>query len=323
MALRGLCRRPGRRGCHRGGHGRHLGRTNVADAAVAVVSPIGVDHERLPRRLAGRHRASRRPASSSRARSASSPSSRSRRPRSYCVERPRSAARLPARAASSASPTGCRAWAARWSRSKDSERRTTKSSCRSTARTRHTTRPALWRPSRRSPGARASRAASTSRSVREAFATGHIAGAARDRPPFADRRARRGAQPARRPGDGQKPCRSPSPSARSIGVVGVMADKDVDGLLDAFEPVMCDDRLHPELHAPGDARGGRSPRSLAGFRRRPRRGGAPSRRRHRGGDRVRRERRRDGFALGAGGCWSRARSSPPGRRATLLGGGVS
>ena len=35
-----------------------------------------------------------------------------------------------------------------------------------------------------------------------------------------------------------------------IGVVGVMADKDYEGVLGAFEPVLAHDRLHPELDRP-------------------------------------------------------------------------
>ena len=47
-----------------------------------------------------------------------------------------------------------------------------------------------------------------------------------------------------------------------IGVVGVMADKDYEGVLAAFEPVIAAHRLHPELHRPGDAgRGARRGRA--------------------------------------------------------------
>ena len=39
-----------------------------------------------------------------------------------------------------------------------------------------------------------------------------------------------------------------------IGVVGVMADKDDEGLLAEFEPVLAHDRVHPELHRRGRCR---------------------------------------------------------------------
>ena len=53
--------------------------TNVADAQVAVVTPIAIDHTRYLGRTSRRSRARRR-GSSSPGRTASSPSSRSRRP---------------------------------------------------------------------------------------------------------------------------------------------------------------------------------------------------------------------------------------------------
>ena len=63
--------------------------TNVADAQVAVVTPIGVDHATYLGDTARRSR-SRRPGSSSRARPPCWPSSGPARPRSCCAGVPRS-----------------------------------------------------------------------------------------------------------------------------------------------------------------------------------------------------------------------------------------
>ena len=46
MAFAVFADAPGGRGRDRGRPGRHLGRTNVADGAVAVVTPVSIDHTR-------------------------------------------------------------------------------------------------------------------------------------------------------------------------------------------------------------------------------------------------------------------------------------
>ena len=54
-----------------------------------------------------------------------------------------------------------------------------------------------------------------------------------------------------------------------IGVVGVMADKDHEGLLAALRAAPGPRRLHPELHRPGDARRAAGRRRPRGLRRGP------------------------------------------------------
>ena len=85
-----------------------------------------------------------------------------------------------------------------------------------------------------------------------------------------------------------------------VGVIGVMADKDAEGLLAAFEPAPRPRRLHPELHAPRDAgRGARGGRPR-GVRRGPRHRRAVPARRHRPGRHDRRVRRAPGRPWGPG-----------------------
>ena len=76
-------------------------------------------------------------------------------------------------------------------------------------------------------------AASTPRRARR-LRRGHVARAPRGRAPFADgpRRCRAQSRTAR--GASAEALRSPSTSARVIAVVGVMADKDLEGILEAF-----------------------------------------------------------------------------------------
>ena len=77
--------------------------TNVIDAEVAVVTPIGLDHTAVPRRHRRRRSRPRRPGSSSPTRSRSSPRSRPRPRPSCCAAPSRSGPPSPARAWSSAS----------------------------------------------------------------------------------------------------------------------------------------------------------------------------------------------------------------------------
>ena len=209
--------------------------TNVADAAVAVVLPVAVDHAHVPRRHAratiarreGRDHQARR-------RSRSSPSRRPRSPR-CCSRRAAEVgatvaregiefgvvSRVPGRRrpdAVAAGPAGAR---------------TTRSSCRCTAPTRRRTPRSRWPRSRRSSAATQPL---DEELVRAAFAEVTSPGPARDHPAQPDDRARRRAQPARRRGARPPRSRTRSRSRPLIGVIGVMADKDHEGLLAAFEP---------------------------------------------------------------------------------------
>ena len=227
--------------------------TNVADATVAVITPIGVDHERYLGDT----------------------------PADIAVEKagiiksgtfgdPRSAARRGGRGAAAARGRGRRhrrargrrvrrhrasAWRRRPADHVPGTRRDVRRDlpARCTVRTRRTTRPARSPRSRPSPAARPRTVGSTSRWFVRRFAQVTLAGSPRGRAPLTHGRAGRRAQPARRAGQLRRRCRSPSRSRPLIGVVGVMADKDVEGCLDAFEPVMYRDRLHAELDAARDA----------------------------------------------------------------------
>ena len=93
---------------------------------------------------------------------------------------------------------GRRRSAARWSRCRACGRGTTRSSCRCTAPTRRRTPPSRWPRSRPSSATDPLDAELVARGLRR----GHLARPAGDHPAQPDDPARRGAQPARRRGDG-------------------------------------------------------------------------------------------------------------------------
>ena len=217
----------------RSGMGGTWDATNVADAAVAVVLPIAVDHAHVPRRRRPPRSRSRRPGSSSPARSRCSPSRRPRWPTVLLRAGRRGRRhRWSARASSSASSPGCRRSAARWCRCRGCGRATTTSSCRCTARTRRRTPPSRWPRSRRSSATEPL----DDELVRGGVRRGHLARAG-SRSSGAARRSC-STPPTTRTAPRPRPRRSRTPSRSSplIGVIGVMADKDHEGVLAAFEP---------------------------------------------------------------------------------------
>ena len=233
--VRRVRRRPGRRRRRRGRHGRLVGR-----------------HQR--RRRAGRGGHCRSP-STTRSTSAStpaeiaagegrdhqarhasrcSPSSAPRSPRCCCAAPPRSAPPSPARAWSSASSPGCRRSAARSSR------------CRACAARYDEVFLPLY-------GAHQAQNAAVALAAVEAFAS--AATASRSTTSWSARPSRRSPRRAgsRSSGAARRSCstppttrtaprpwprrwRTPSRSRPLIGVIGVMADKDAEGLLAALEP---------------------------------------------------------------------------------------
>ena len=134
---------------------------------------------------------------------------------------------------------------------------------------------------RRRPAARRRGGA---RGVRER----HLARSARGHPAQPHHRARRRPQPARRRRRWPPRSTTRSSSRPLIGVVGVMADKDDEGVLAAFEPhfahVICTQNSTPRARA-GRGAGGDRDRDL---RRGPGDRRAPARRRHRPGGGARR-----------------------------------
>ena len=271
--VRRVRRRPGRRRRRRGRHGRLVGR-----------------HQRRRRRrrggAAGRGRPraatsatrpptsrSRRPGSSSPARSRSSPSRRPEVAEVLLAPRRRGRRhRASARAWSSASSRGCRRSAARWCR------------CRACAARYDDVFLPLYGAHQAQNAAVALAAVEAfagdepldDELVRAAFAEVTSPGPAGDHPAQPDDRARRRAQPARRRGRGRGAGGLLHVLDPLIGVIGVMADKDDEGLLGGVRAAPGPRRLHAELHRPRDAgRGagrGRRARSSA-------RTGSPSRRR--------------------------------------------
>ena len=225
--------------------------TNVADAAVAVITPIGVDHAQLPRRPAGRDR--RREGRDHQARR----DRRSRAARSDDVAevlagaRPRSARRslregLEFGVAHRVPAVGGQMLSLQGLRGEYDEVFLPLYGA-------HQAQNAALRAGRGRgvPRRRASR--STTELVREAFARGHLAragwrwsGAAR-RSCSTPRTTRTA---PRRMVDALEDSFAFNPL---IGVVGVMADKDYEGVLATLEPVLAAHGLHPELHRPGDA----------------------------------------------------------------------
>ena len=110
--------------------------------------------------------------------------------------------------------------------------------------------------------------------------------------------------------------RTPSRSRPLIGVIGVMADKDAEGLLAALEPHLAHVVVHPELHRPRDAGRASSPPPHRGLRRGPRHGRpAAGRRDRRGRRRWPRPATPSATRSAPARCWSPARWSPSGRPA--------
>ena len=197
--VRRVRRRPGRRRRRRGRHGRRWDATNVADAAVAVVLPIAVDHAKYLGDDAGRPSRPRRPGSSS---PAPSPCSPSRRPRSPTVLLER-AAEVGATAAREGLEFGV-----------VSRTPAVGGQVLSLQGLRGALRRRVPAALRRPPGAERRRRAGRGRGVprqraarRRAGARGvrrgHLARPPRDHPAQPDDRARRRAQPARRRGRGR------------------------------------------------------------------------------------------------------------------------
>ena len=270
--------------------------TNVVDAEVAVVLPDRGRPRAVPRRHARRPSPRRRPASSSPAPSSSPPSRRPRSRRCSSRRAPRSAPPWPARARLRRRVPGPGRRRPGALAAGPARRRTTRSSCRCTAPTRP-------------------RTPSLALAAVEAFA-----GEARPRRRHGPGGVRRGhlARPAR--GDPAQPRRScstplttrtvprprpprsrtPSPSTPLIGVIGVMADKDYEGLLAAFEPhlahIVCTQNSTPRSMPAAELGRGRA----RGLRRGPGHRGAALDRRHRPGRRAGRGREAFGDALGTG-----------------------
>ena len=225
--------------------------TNVADATVAVITPIAVDHAKYLGSTPGRHRPSRRPASSSPA-----------RPSSRAVQAEDVAAVIAER---------CAEVGATWLREGlefgvdqpgAGGRRPDDRRCRGCAASydevflplygAHQAQNAVARAGR-GRGVRRRRRPLDADLVREALRRGDLAGPARGHPAQPDDRARRRAQPARRAGHGR----------RARGLVHVLpADRRRRG--DGRQGLRGrararssrrwpHDRLHPELHRPLDA----------------------------------------------------------------------
>ena len=257
--------------------------TNVADAPVAVITPIAVDHVRLPRRHHRRRSPARRPASSSPARSRS------------LAQQPLEAAEVLLRRAAEVGATVAREGSS--SAYRRARRRVGGQMLRSAGPGRGVRRDvpaAVRRPPGPQRRLRARRGRGVPRRRRSharhrrwsatAFAQVTSPGAARGRPPRPDGRARRRAQPARR---ARRPSQALAGGVR-LQPARRRGRRDAPtrtsrGCSSAFEPVLGGGRLHPELVAAGDAGGRAGGDRRRHVRRRPGRGRAAARRRDRPG----------------------------------------
>ena len=219
--------------------------TNVIDAPVAVITPIGLDHTdylgdtiaEIAGEKAGHHRQAGR-------RLISSPTRHRRRDRAAgcrrrwrccwrrrCGPMPRWRVRIrSSRCSAGRSPS-----AVSCSSCRGSAGSTPRSSCRCTASIRRTTPSLALAAVEAFFGAGADRQLDID-AVRAGFAAGH-----QPRPAGADAQRANGihrcrAQPRRRGGAGRRRWHEEFDFRFLVGVVSVMADKDVDGILAALEP---------------------------------------------------------------------------------------